>query len=363
MSHARAEPNLPFPHAGRGPVRAWLFVLAALVLAMVALGGATRLTGSGLSITEWRPVTGVVPPLSEAAWAVEFGRYQATSQYDLVNRGMSLDEFKTIYRWEWAHRLLGRIIGVAFFLPLAWFWFRGRLSGRLALALLGLGALGGLQAGVGWIMVASGLQPGMVAVAPLKLALHLTLAALILVGLVWSAVGLQERAPEPVPATARTVSRAFLALVLAQVALGGLVAGSKAGLTYNTWPLMDGALVPPASVLFAKLPLIENAVDNPALVQFNHRLVAYLVVALALVHAWALRRAAPGTGAARRAMALAGLSAAQMALGITTLLMAVPLWAGLAHQSLAFVVLTMAAVHARLCTAAAPEPRLSPALA
>lgn len=350
---------------GPGAVRSWLFVLAALVIAMVALGGATRLTGSGLSITEWRPVTGVVPPLSDAHWTEEFRRYQETSQYDLVNRGMSLNEFKTIYWWEWAHRLLGRIIGLAFFLPLAWFWWRGRIGGRLALALLGLGALGGLQAKVGWIMVASGLQPGMVAVAPVKLTLHLTLAALILVGLVWIAAGLRERErePEPVAAPARALSLAFLGSVLVQVALGGLVAGSKAGLTYNTWPLMDGALVPPASVLFARLPLVENLVDNPALVQFNHRIGAYLVVGLALFQAWILRRRLPGAAAARRATALAGLSAAQMVLGIVTLLLVVPLWAGLAHQLLAFVLLAMATVHARLCARTAPAVRLSPALA
>lgn len=342
--------------AKRGAVRAWLLILAALVIAMAGVGGATRLTGSGLSITEWRPVTGVVPPLSDQAWQAEFGRYQNTPQHDLLNRGISLDEFKTLYWWESGHRLLGRVIGLAFFLPLAWFWARGHVRGRRALALLGLGAFGGLQGAVGWIMVTSGLQPGMVAVAPIKLTLHLTIAALILAGLVWVAVGLRPREPEPLPTTARTLSGLFVALVLVQIALGGLVAGSKAGLTYNTWPLMDGALIPPASVLWAGQPWIENLVDNPALVQLNHRLTAYLVVALALIQAWSLRRVRPGSGAARRATAVAGLSLAQMGLGVATLLLQVPLWAGLAHQLLAFTLLAMAVVHARRCAALGPVP-------
>src|ERR671910_369239 len=178
---------------GGTAVRLWLWILAALVVAMVAIGGATRPTGSGLSITEWKPVTGAVPPLSAEAWAAEFERYRQTPQYELLNRGMSLAEFKAIYGWEWGHRQLGRLIGLAFFVPLAWFWIRGAISARLGVALLGLGALGGLQATVGWIMVASGLEPGMVAVAPVKLTLHLLLASAILAGLVWIATGLSVR--------------------------------------------------------------------------------------------------------------------------------------------------------------------------
>ena len=174
----------------RSAVRTWLVVLAALVVAMVAVGGATRLTGSGLSITEWKPVTGAIPPLSEKAWAHEFDKYRQIPQYELVNKGMSLSEFKTIYFWEWGHRQLGRFLGAAFFIPLAWFWIRRAITGRLALALLGVGALGGLQAAVGWIMVASGLEPGMTAVAPIKLALHLVLASAIFAALVWVATGI-----------------------------------------------------------------------------------------------------------------------------------------------------------------------------
>ncbi|KMO39962.1 heme A synthase [Methylobacterium variabile] len=352
----QAAPAAAAPRSRRA-VRTWLFVMAAMVVAMVAVGGATRLTGSGLSITEWKPVTGAIPPLSGQAWAEEFAKYQATPQYRLLNQGMSLSDFQFIYFWEWGHRLLGRLLGLAFFLPLLFFWWRGQLDRRLSLSLLGLGLLGGLQGAVGWIMVASGLQPGMTAVAPLKLALHLTLASAIYAGLVWLASGLDAKRDEVVPARLSRTALALMALVLVQIALGGLVAGSKAGLTYNTWPLMDGGFAPGG--LFAVTPWIENFVDNVALVQFNHRLTAYALLALAAFHAFDARRTAPGTGAARRATALVGLVAAQAVLGIVTLLLVVPLWAGLAHQLAAMLVLGMASAHARLslarlCRAPAP---------
>jgi cytochrome c oxidase assembly protein subunit 15 len=340
---------------GLAAVRTWLFALAVLVIAMVAVGGATRLTGSGLSITEWRPVTGAVPPLSQEAWETEFGKYRESPQYELLNRGMSLNEFKFIYAWEWGHRQLGRLLGLAFFGPLVWFWWRGWLDRRLALTLLALGALGGVQGAVGWIMVASGLKPGMAAVAPTKLALHLIIASIILASLVWIGTGL--KGADITTSTALRTDQGkeqrsafwLVGLILAQIGLGGLVAGSRAGLTYNTWPLMDGALAPSATVLFSQTPWIENFVDNLALVQLNHRLVAYLVAGLALWHAWRMRRAASGTPAARRATVLVGLALAQAALGIATLLLVVPLWAALAHQVLAMVLLAFAVAHARLC--------------
>jgi heme a synthase len=354
MSSALAQaldgPDAAPQARGVAMVRAWLVALACLVLAMVALGGATRLTGSGLSITEWRPVTGAVPPLSQEAWLAEFAKYRQIPQYELLNRGMSLDEFKVIYWWEWSHRQLGRLIGLAFFLPLAWFWARGLVRGRMALALLGIGALGGLQGAVGWIMVASGLEPGMTAVAPIRLTLHLLLASLILAGLAWLAAGLIP-APYAGKVSAATRRGAYLlvGLVLVQVALGGLVAGSRAGLTYNTWPLMDGRLVPPAATLFSGTPLIENFVDNLALVQFNHRMFALVLVGAALWHAFIAWQAAPGSAPARRAVILAALCLGQAVLGVITLLLAVPLWAGLAHQLLAMAVLAAAVIHARRC--------------
>jgi cytochrome c oxidase assembly protein subunit 15 len=275
--------------------------------------------------------------LSEAAWAAEFERYKQIPQYELLNRGMALPEFKRIYAWEWGHRQLGRLIGLVFFLPLAWFWWRGLVSRRLALTLAAIGVLGAMQAGVGWIMVASGLEPGMTAVAPVKLALHLVLASLILAALVWVATGLRLQAGAVLP-SGRT-RRVLVGLIMVQIAVGGLVAGSKAGWTYNTWPLMDGAFIPPSNVLFSTSPLIENFVDNLALVQLNHRLMAYLVVAVALWHAVATRT--PG------ALAVAAMALAQAALGVVTLVLAVPLWAGLSHQLLAMLLLVTAVAHAR----------------
>ena len=330
------------PATSRRAVRFWLWGLAALVMVMVAVGGATRLTGSGLSITEWKPVTGAIPPLSDSGWASEFEKYRASSQYQNLNRGMALDEFKTIYWWEWSHRQLGRFLGLYFFLPLAFFWWRGRVSSRLALGLVGIGALGGLQATVGWIMVASGLEPGMTAVAPLKLMLHLVIASIILALIVWVAAGLEPAREVGSPGLARG-AMVLVILIVVQIALGGLVAGSRAGWTYNSWPLMDGRFVPEASALFSVKPWIENFVDNPVLVQFNHRMVAYLIVLAALWHAVAARASA---GAARAGL-IAGLTLAQAALGITTLLLVVPLWAGLSHQLVAMVLLMVAVHHAR----------------
>jgi cytochrome c oxidase assembly protein subunit 15 len=330
--------------AGRTAIRRWLWIVAALVFVMVVVGGATRLTGSGLSITEWRPVTGAIPPLSDAAWALEFEKYRSSPQYQLLNAGMSLGDFKFIYWWEWGHRQLGRFIGLVYlggFLVVAALRI---LPWRQTLILFGMGLLLALQGAIGWIMVASGLQPGMVAVAPVKLTLHLTFAGLFFASVVAFATALT---PPRRTETGRGRAGAWLllALTFAQIALGGLVAGSKAGFTFNTWPLLDGALIPSGALLFAKMPFWENVVDNVALVQFNHRIGAYLLLAFALWHAFVLRRAALGSGGARRATALAGMMLMQGVLGIVTLVLVVPLWAGLAHQALAFAILAMAVVH------------------
>ena len=348
MPHLSATDGLPSP----APVRRWLFVLAGLVALMVAVGGATRLTGSGLSITEWRPVTGALPPLSAAAWDEAFALYRASPQYRLLNDGMALGDFQFIYWWEWSHRQLGRLVGLVFLVPLVWFWARARIRSRFALGLLAIGALGGLQGTIGWIMVASGLEPGMTAVAPVKLMLHLMGAALILALLVSVAAGIGRPARAGEGEAARSaagLAALTVALIALQVALGALVAGSKAGLTYNTWPLMDGRVVPGGETLFVVRPWWENFVDNPALVQLDHRLVGYAVVALALAAAWQASRRSPGSAVARRARALAGIALAQVALGVATLLLVVPLPLALAHQLLAMALLAMACVHLRLC--------------
>lgn len=344
MTAARARPDRPEtdrPETDR-IVRLWLLAVAALVFALVVVGGATRLTDSGLSITEWKPVTGAIPPLTHDHWLEEFAKYRASPQYEAVNRGMSLAEFQFIYWWEWAHRLLGRLTGAAMLLPWLVFVAKGWLRGRLAAATFGIGLLMGLQGLVGWIMVASGLKPGMVAVAPVKLMAHLTLACLIFALLVWTALGLgPARIREAAPDRVRRGAIAVLALLSVQIALGALVAGNRAGLRFNDWPLMDGALVPPAHVLFDRPTVAEAFVDSLALVQFNHRLAAYALIGLALWHMLAAR----GTAFAKGAAVLFGLIAAQAVIGIVTLVLVVPLWAGLLHQGFAVLVLGHALAH------------------
>lgn len=336
-------------HAG---VRRWLWAVAALVFVMVVVGGATRLTGSGLSITEWKPITGALPPLSAEAWASEFAKYRASPQYQLLNQGMSLGEFQFIYWWEWGHRQLGRFIGLVYLVGFLVVAGLRLLPWRQTLVLFGMGLLLGLQGTIGWIMVASGLQPGMIAVAPVKLTLHLTFAALFFASVIAFATW-KTPLRRIEPARGRAMAWVLLALLFGQIALGGLVAGSRAGFVYNTWPLMDGALVPGVETLFVRPAFWENFVDNAALVQFNHRLGAYLLLALALWHMVSLRKAAPGSGGAKRATAILGLTLSQAALGIVTLLLVVPLWAGLAHQALGFLVLAMGVVHVTRTEAAA----------
>ena len=326
-------------------VRLWLWVLVALVFMMVVVGGATRLTGSGLSITEWNPIMGALPPLSESAWLEAFEKYKAIPQYRLVNEGMVLDEFKFIFWWEWSHRQLGRAIGVVFALGFLWGLFTGAMRGRLALQILAIGALGGLQGAIGWIMVASGLEGDMTAVAPVKLMLHLTTASAIYTLLTMQATSLGSPHGERAPLPIKRFATVLLLVTLLQIALGALVAGSKAGFTWNTWPLIDGHLVPSKEMLFSASPLIENFVDNTALVQFNHRMSAYLLLAVALFHGWQTARTMPQTRARRRAISITYLVSLQAVIGIATLLYAVPLWLGLLHQAFAFVVLGMVATH------------------
>jgi cytochrome c oxidase assembly protein subunit 15 len=332
---------------------------------MVVVGGLTRLTGSGLSITEWAPVTGAVPPLSESTWESEFEKYRATPQYALVNKGMMLGEFKSIYLWEWGHRFLGRLIGVAFLVPLLVFIVQGRVRGRLMATLLAVGVFGGLQGAVGWVMVKSGLAPDMVAVAPVRLMLHLVLACGLLVAVLAVAIGLGGT-HIAARARLRTEAAILVGLLLVQIALGALVAGHHAGLIYNTWPLMGGALMPPAATLFPLEPWWLNLFETAATAQFAHRLGAYVLLAFAALHAVAAIRKQPGRRVATLAAVVVALIVAQAALGIATLLLVVPLWAALAHQWLAVVVLVAATAHWRLIaddsgTAAAEKPAFRPA--
>jgi heme a synthase len=304
MVRAPATSDLPMigtidANAHSGPVRLWLYAVAALVLAMVLVGGATRLTESGLSITEWKPVMGVMPPLSQEAWHAAFEKYQAIPQYREMNSGMSLEAFKAIYWWEWAHRLLGRVIGVAFLLPFLFFLWRGWIAPSLRPWLWFVFGLGALQGAVGWWMVASGLAER-VEVSQYRLATHLLLACLIYVALIFTARRLEAPAGEPAPsalaeggyrARIRAAAGALVVLVLAQIYLGALVAGLRAGYAYNTWPLIDGALVPDAARLFYDTPLWRNFFENVLTVQFDHRMLAYAIFVIALLHALDVARA------------------------------------------------------------------------
>lgn len=322
------------------PVAIWLFAVAALVLAMVVVGGSTRLTGSGLSITEWKPVTGAIPPLSEAHWESEFTRYKNIPQYQQINRGMTLAEFKGIYWWEWGHRLLGRLIGLVFFVPFVVFMIRREIPRRLMLRLGGLFLLGGLQGLVGWWMVASGLV-NRVYVAPERLMIHLGLAFALLGALVWTALdawagGARQTLPSPWGRRGLWLT----GLIFFQVLLGALVAGNHAGLIYNDWPLMNGRFFPAD---YAGPGVWATVAHSQAAVQLHHRLVAYLLTAAAIafgVAAWRssyLARDAKLLGLAVTASVLL-----QALLGVVTLIAVVPIGLGVAHQVMAAVTLCLA---------------------
>jgi len=337
----------------RPAIRLWLLVVAALVFLTLLVGGATRLTESGLSIVEWRPVTGAIPPLSETTWLAEFEKYQATTQYQQLNRGMTLAEFKTIYWWEWAHRLLGRLIGAAFLFPFLWFLWRGWVERRLKWRLWGIFALGAVQGGVGWWMVASGLA-GRVSVSQYRLAFHLTLACVIYAALIWTAQRLRPQKRVDAPARIGITAGALLFLVVAQIYLGALVAGLDAGRIYNTLPLIDGAFIPSADRLFFEQPLWRNFFENPLMVQFQHRMLAYGLLLLAFVHLFDAARTAPRTPAYVGARWLALAVAVQAGIGMVTLLNASPILLSLLHQGMAIILLTAAVLHAQRLSRARP---------
>ncbi|MCR4266032.1 COX15/CtaA family protein [Nitratireductor sp. ZSWI3] len=334
-------------------VRYWLYFVLLTLFALVLVGGATRLTESGLSITEWKPIHGIIPPLSEAEWQEEFAKYRQIPEYQQINKGMSLDAFKTIFWWEWAHRLLARSVGFVFALPLAFFWLTGRLEGHLKPKLLGILALGGFQGAVGWWMVASGLAER-VDVSQYRLATHLTIACLIFAATALVARGLAPHSAGRAGEGVRRFAGWMVIAVLLQIYLGGLVAGLRAGMTYNTWPLMDGALVPGG--LFVQSPFWINLFENPKTVQFMHRLGAYALLVLAVWQALFVMRAAPRTTHARRAVLFALLVLVQAAIGITTLLMVVPIDVALTHQGIALVLLFFACAHWRAAKGPYPVP-------
>ena len=331
------------------PVRLWLWSVAALVFLMVFVGGATRLTDSGLSITEWRPITGIVPPLSAEGWEAELEKYRQIPEYQRINRGMSMGEFQFIYWWEWGHRFLGRLVGFAFVVPLIWFAARKALPPRSLPKLLGLLALGGLQGFIGWWMVASGLTER-VDVSQYRLGVHLTMAAIILASIAWVAqsmkpleLGLKPRREQAAPGA--TMAALLAVFVLLQIFLGALVAGLDAGLTYTTWPLMDGDFIPPVAKLFIQSPWYLNFGENVLTVQFVHRMGAYALLAFAVYHAWRMRLVANDSKDRKMASALVIALLIQVLIGVVTLLTQVEVEWALLHQFWAFVILVVTVLH------------------
>ena len=327
-------------------IRAWLISVAALVYAMVLVGGATRLTDSGLSITEWQPIMGALPPMSDAAWNEAFAKYQQIPEYLQINSGMSLGDFKTIFWWEWSHRFLGRFIGLVFALPLLIFWLRGWLGSGLRWQLVGILTLGALQGLMGWYMVMSGLVER-VDVSQYRLAAHLGLAGIILAAIVWVILNGAGRAPKDAglrSPSALIVSAAGLTgLIFVQILAGAFVAGLDAGYMFNTWPLMEGRLIPAG--LSALAPWYANLFENELTVQFNHRLIAYIAVVWGLAHCALVVLIGASAPLRAGAMLLAAGLLLQALLGIWTLLAAVPLNLGLAHQAGAFAVFVLALWH------------------
>ncbi len=317
---------------------AWLLLCAAMVFAMAVIGAITRLTESGLSIMEWAPLSGALPPLSQQEWERLFELYRQIPEYQLENAGMSLAEFKNIFWWEWIHRFWGRLIGAVFLLPFLWFLWRGQVPSPLKPHLAALFLLGGLQGALGWFMVASGFSERS-DVSQYRLAAHLALALFIYGYLFWLWLRLAVPGPARNPANAplRRGLLALLALLAITLVSGALVAGTNAGLTYNSFPLMDGRLIPNG---YARLePFVLNWFETIAAIQFNHRLLATLSVLASLtLCAWGWRR----VGAAQRpALALlAAAAAVQFLLGVSALLTAVPVWLGALHQAGAILLLT-----------------------
>jgi heme a synthase len=337
------ETTVPAPH--RRALRLWLGALAALIGAMILVGGATRLTDSGLSITEWQPIVGVIPPLSESDWDEAFAAYKTIPEYTELKRGMSLGDFKTIYWWEWTHRFLGRLIAVVFLVPFAVFWIAGFIPPSLLPRFLGLFVLGALQGVLGWYMVKSGLTER-TDVSQYRLAAHFGLALAILGYTLWLLFGLGGARAKPGASQARSavwVAGFTLMLIFVQMLAGALVAGLDAGMGYNTWPLIDGAFVPPG--LAEASPWYLNLFDNPLTVQFNHRMLGYAVVLAALAQlSWLALKGTPPP-LLGSALTLALFALLQAALGVWTLLLSVPVVLGLAHQAGAIAVFGVALYH------------------
>ncbi|WP_112323831.1 heme A synthase [Oceanibium sediminis] len=358
---ATPAPKRRDPREGaRAAIATWLRVLFALVVVMIAVGGLTRLTDSGLSITEWAPVSGALPPLSEAAWQVEFDKYREIPEYRLQNAGMSLSEFQFIYWWEWGHRQLGRVIGLVWAVGFLWFLARRQIPVGWTRRLLGLGLLGGFQGAIGWWMVSSGLTGTMLDVASYRLATHLGLAFAILGLLAWYIRDLGQPQMALIQARRRregggVAAGVLVVLIFGQILLGALVAGIDAGRTYVTWPLMDGSFVPSGALSLE--PLWRNFFENAGLVQFIHRVWGYALLALVLI-TWARSRRLSVTALRRGFDWLAVALFAQVVIGIGTVLYGAPWHIAIVHQLGAVVVFTLA-LRARHLALYPPEQKIA----
>jgi heme a synthase len=341
-STARGNPAREGGAARFGAVRIWLFAIAALVFAMVVAGGATRLTGSGLSITEWAPILGVIPPTSEADWRDAFEKYRQIPQYAHVNPGMSLDAFKSIYWWEWTHRLIGRLIGFVFLVPFVMFLARGAIPRRFILQVAALFVLGAAQGALGWFMVKSGLADR-VDVSQYRLAAHLALAVTIGGYAFWLGLAIESERKTKAPCVSFAVkagAAALAALIYLQIIAGAFVAGLRGGLASNTWPLMNGEVVPPG--LDALSPWWLNLFENPLAAQFAHRMLGYAIAIFAVAFVLAVWRTSEAETLRPPALALLAAVLAQIALGAATVVYGVPLGLALAHQANAILLFAVA---------------------
>ncbi|GAA4661476.1 COX15/CtaA family protein [Bartonella pachyuromydis] len=336
----------PLQKKNRKQIRLWLYSILFLCLAIVLVGGATRLTGSGLSITEWKPIHGVIPPIGEDQWQEEFLKYQQIAQYKLLNSDMTLSAFKVIFWWEWAHRVLGRLVGLVALFGLIWFWTTKRVEKNILLQLTIVPVLIAFQGFIGWWMVASGIgQSNLTSVSQYRLAFHLITACFVIIFVTYLSRGLAEYSEKPADQRIQYFAGWLVVFILIEIYLGALVAGLHAGKVYNTWPLMDDQIIPDG--LLQHTPIWRNFFENPLTVQFVHRFFAYFLFVMAVIHALYLRKSVPNSTHSRRAFLLSIMISIQAFLGIFTLLHEVPISLGLIHQSVALVVLCFSVAHWR----------------
>ena len=342
--HSQTVASIAKQQTDRFHVRMWLYFICLLVFLTVIVGGATRLTDSGLSITEWAPILGAIPPLSLEDWQVAFEKYKLIPEYQTINQGMSLDEFKYIFWWEWGHRFLGRIIGICVIVPMVIFWMLGKIENDTKPKLLLLLFMGAVQGGVGWWMVSSGLVDR-VDVSQYRLAIHLTLACIIFAWAFWIARGLAPHSSEDHSPSLNIWAAIIVCAIIFQIFLGALVAGLDAGLAFNDWPKMDGAVVPENLLVLS--PGWLNFFENPKMVQFVHRLGAYTLLILIVAQTFIAMQSQSGAVHKRRAVLLLVLAILQASIGIITLVLQVPFYWALAHQGMAVILLGFAVAHWR----------------